>query len=62
MTAGDSAQVDYAGISKIYDSYRSYPDDLIKRFIELGRISREKKVLDLGCGTGNIAQIGRAHV
>jgi ubiquinone/menaquinone biosynthesis C-methylase UbiE len=55
MTAGDSAQVDYAGISKIYDSYRSYPDDLIKRFIELGRISREKKVLDLGCGTGNIA-------
>jgi ubiquinone/menaquinone biosynthesis C-methylase UbiE len=56
MTARDSAQVDYAGISKIYDSYRSYPDDLIKRFIELGRISREKKVLDLGCGTGNIAR------
>ncbi len=55
MTAGDSAQVDYAGISKIYDSYRSYPDDLIKRFIELGLIGRGKKVLDLGCGTGNIA-------
>jgi len=47
--------VDYTDISKTYDSYRSYPDDLIKRFIELGRISREKKVLDLGCGTGNIA-------
>jgi ubiquinone/menaquinone biosynthesis C-methylase UbiE len=56
MTAGNSAQVDYTGISKIYDSYRSYPDDLIKRFIELGNISQGKKVLDLGCGTGNIAR------
>jgi ubiquinone/menaquinone biosynthesis C-methylase UbiE len=55
MTAGDRTQVDYTGISKIYDSYRSYPDDLIKRIIELGRIGRGKKVLDLGCGTGNIA-------
>jgi ubiquinone/menaquinone biosynthesis C-methylase UbiE len=56
MTAGDRTQVDYTGISKIYDSYRSYPDDLIKRIIELGRIGRGKKVLDLGCGTGNIAR------
>jgi ubiquinone/menaquinone biosynthesis C-methylase UbiE len=55
MTAGDRTQVDYTGISKIYDSYRSYPDVLIKKIIELGRISRGKKVLDLGCGTGNIA-------
>ncbi len=55
MTAGDRTQVDYTGISKIYDSYRSYPDDIIKRIIELGRIGRGKKVLDLGCGTGNIA-------
>lgn len=55
MTAGNSTQVNYAGISKIYDSYRSYPDDLIEKIIELGRISRGKKVLDLGCGTGNIA-------
>jgi ubiquinone/menaquinone biosynthesis C-methylase UbiE len=51
----NSTQVDYAGISKIYDNYRSYPDGLIKRIIELGRISQEKKVLDLGCGTGNVA-------
>jgi ubiquinone/menaquinone biosynthesis C-methylase UbiE len=56
----NSTQVDYAGISKIYDNYRSYPDGLIKRIIELGRISQEKKVLDLGCGTGNIAsQLGK---
>jgi SAM-dependent methyltransferase len=55
MIVGNSTQVNYAGISKIYDSYRSYPDDLVKRIIELGRISRGKRVLDLGCGTGNIA-------
>jgi len=55
MTAMSNTQVDYAGISKIYDSYRSYPDGLIKKIIELGRISQGKKVLDLGCGTGNIA-------
>jgi SAM-dependent methyltransferase len=54
MTA-HSSKVDYTGISKIYDSYRSYPDGLINRIIELGRISRGKKVLDLGCGTGNVA-------
>jgi ubiquinone/menaquinone biosynthesis C-methylase UbiE len=55
MTAGNSAQVDYTGMSEIYDSYRSYTDDVIKKIIELGRISPGKKVLDLGCGTGNIA-------
>jgi ubiquinone/menaquinone biosynthesis C-methylase UbiE len=55
MTVENSTQVNYAGISKIYDSYRSYPDGLLKRIIDLGRISRGKKVLDLGCGTGNIA-------
>lgn len=54
MTA-DNVQVDYTGISEIYDSYRSYTDDVIKRIIELGRISGGKNVLDLGCGTGNIA-------
>jgi hypothetical protein len=41
MTA-DSTQDYYTDISKIYDSYRSYPDDLIKRIIELGRISPRK--------------------
>jgi ubiquinone/menaquinone biosynthesis C-methylase UbiE len=55
MTA-DSQQVDYTGISKIYDDYRSYPDDVIKRIIDLGRIGPRSRVLDLGCGTGNISQ------
>jgi ubiquinone/menaquinone biosynthesis C-methylase UbiE len=56
MTAGDKIQVDYTGISKTYDDYRSYPDDVIKRIIELGQIGRGQKVLDLGCGTGNISR------
>jgi len=55
MTASSSAEVNYADISKTYDSYRFYPDGLIKKIIELGRISQGKKVLDLGCGTGNVA-------
>jgi len=55
MTDGSRPEVDYAGISKTYDNYRSYPDGLIKKIIELGRIYQGKKVLDLGCGTGNIA-------
>jgi SAM-dependent methyltransferase len=53
--SGNGMAVNYTDISKIYDNYRSYPDGLINRIIELGRISRGKKVLDLGCGTGNIA-------
>ena len=48
-------EVNYTDISKIYDNYRSYPESLIKKVIALGRISQGKKVLDLGCGTGNIA-------
>jgi ubiquinone/menaquinone biosynthesis C-methylase UbiE len=47
--------VNYTDISKIYDSYRSYPESLLKKIIARGKISQGKKVLDLGCGTGNIA-------
>ena len=55
MTAKSHTEVSYTDISKTYDNYRSYPERLIKKMIELGRISQGKKVLDLGCGTGNIA-------
>jgi ubiquinone/menaquinone biosynthesis C-methylase UbiE len=55
MKARGRTAVNYADISKTYDRYRSYLDGLIKKIIELGRISQGKKVLDLGCGTGNVA-------
>ena len=48
-------EVNYTDISKTYDDYRSYPESLIKKIIALGSISQGKKVLDLGCGTGNMA-------
>jgi len=47
--------VNYTDISKTYDNYRSYPESLIKKVIALGKISQGKRVLDLGCGTGNVA-------
>ena len=56
MTAKSHTEVSYTDISKTYDDYRSYPESLIKTMIELGRISHRKKVLDLGCGTGNVAR------
>jgi len=48
-------KVDYTNISKTYDSYRSYPDILVKKIIRCGKISSEKRILDLGCGTGNVS-------
>lgn len=54
MNAGSHTEVNYTDISKTYDNYRSYPESLIKKVISLGRIRRGRKVLDLGCGTGNI--------
>lgn len=47
--------VDYAEVSKTYDDYRSYPEDVINRIIEFGKISEGMRILDLGCGTGAVA-------
>ncbi|OHD69182.1 MAG: hypothetical protein A2W19_06235 [Spirochaetes bacterium RBG_16_49_21] len=58
--------VDYSEISKRYDEYRSYNDDVIKAIAETASISHEMTVLDLGGGTGNIAlelkKLTRAHL
>jgi len=47
--------INYTDISKTYDNYRSYPEILLKKIISLGRINPGKRVLDLGCGTGNVS-------
>lgn len=47
--------VDYTHLSKTYDSYRSFPDELHARVVELGSIGEGATVLDIGCGTGNAA-------
>jgi len=48
-------RIDYTDLSKTYDDYRSYPKELMKETIEFGGIREGMKVLDLGCGTGNVA-------
>ena len=47
-------KIDYSFISGTYDKYRSYPQDLIKKIIQFGEIREGTKVLDVGCGTGNV--------
>jgi SAM-dependent methyltransferase len=52
----DSKRVRYADISKTYDKYRSYSGDEIKEIIDFAGIVPAARVLDLGCGTGNVSR------
>lgn len=54
--------LDYTDISKTYDDYRSFPDVLLERVADLGRIAAGTKVLELGCGTANAASALRRHL
>lgn len=51
----DNTKVHYTDISKTYDKYRSYSENQIKEIISFSGIEPGMKVLDLGCGTGNVA-------
>lgn len=44
----------YDSIARKYDSLRSWDSPIPKRIVNIGRISGGRKVLDLGCGTGNL--------
>jgi SAM-dependent methyltransferase len=52
----ENRKVCYADISKTYDKYRSYSGDEIQEIIDFAGIKPGTKVLDLGCGTGNVAR------
>ena len=52
---GDLMNVDYTEISKTYDNYRWFSKNLIKKIIEFGKVNEGMKILDIGCGTGNVA-------
>lgn len=46
---------DYTDVSQTYDKYRSYKDSEIKRIVDFAEINEATRILDLGCGTGNVA-------
>jgi ubiquinone/menaquinone biosynthesis C-methylase UbiE len=48
-------KIDYSNISKTYDSYRSYAYSEIRQLIRFGKLENGMKILDLGCGTGNLS-------
>ena len=48
-------KVDYNNISETYDNHRSYGHSEIMQLIGFGEIEAKTKILDLGCGTGNLS-------
>ncbi len=48
-------KVHYTDISKKYDKYRSYSENEIKKIIRFAGIREGARILDLGCGTGNVS-------
>ena len=45
----ESMGLDYTDISKTYDDYRSFPDELLQRVVKLGNIRARTKVVEFGC-------------
>ena len=48
-------RIDYTDISQTYDEHRSFSKHLAEKVAEFGGIREGMKVLDVGCGTGNLA-------
>ncbi len=46
-------EIDYSSISNTYDSYRSFPDQVLESVVELASIGPGSRVLEFGCGTAN---------
>ncbi|MGA9048880.1 MAG: methyltransferase domain-containing protein [Dehalococcoidia bacterium] len=55
MEKGNQVKIDYSSISGTYDRYRSYPQGLITKIGRFGEIQAGTRVLDVGCGTGNVS-------
>jgi SAM-dependent methyltransferase len=49
-------KIDYSIISETYDHHRSYAHSEIVQLIRFGEIESNSKILDLGCGTGNLSE------
>lgn len=48
-------KINYSDISKTYDDYRSFSYSEIHQLIKFGNLKNGMKILDLGCGTGNLS-------
>jgi ubiquinone/menaquinone biosynthesis C-methylase UbiE len=48
-------KIDYNNISETYDNHRSWGHSEILQLIWFGKIEPGMKILDLGCGTGNLS-------
>ena len=44
----------YRSIASRYDSFRQWGDTVASKVVKVGEISRGTRVLDIGCGTGNL--------
>ncbi|MET9022797.1 class I SAM-dependent methyltransferase [Actinopolymorpha sp. NPDC004070] len=60
--SGETSSTDYGGwfqdrlIVEVYDRRPPYPDDLIRLLAELAGGAAHNAVLDIGCGTGDLAR------
>lgn len=48
-------KINYSEISKTYDNHRSYSESHIGKLIEFADLKDRMKILDVGCGTGNLS-------
>lgn len=48
-------KIDYDRISETYDNHRSWGHSEIRQLIRFGKLEPGMKILDLGCGTGNLS-------
>ncbi len=48
-------KIDYSEISETYDNHRSYEELHVKALVEFADLKDGMKILDVGCGTGNLS-------
>lgn len=66
MLPTDQGKWTFTKVAPDYDAYRpSYPRAFVNHFIEEAQLSPDKKVLEIGCGTGQLTRMlapGKAHI
>ncbi len=55
-------KISYSEISKTYDKHRSYTEQHMEPLIRFADLKDGMKILDVGCGTGNLAATLKEHI